>query len=359
MTVAPFQQHEVDPFDSTVTALPRRTQMSANMDQFERMGKWLELFMGTAKVAGHLANTNFVPEPLRGRPEDIAAAMMKGLELGIDPLDALANMFVVKGRVGFSAEFMRRRVIEAGHEIQFDEQTDERCKVRGRRKGSQEWTTVVFTKQQANAGGVQNMAKWAADMLVARATSRLCRRVFPDVMSGAQIIEDVIDGVVVDMPSDEASQPTQGSRAVLQRKPRQRKAAEPAPAEPQAATPESELNDLDDFPAAEPAEPPQQELPPTDEPPQGDEPEEPASTAQNRKMHALFRDAAITDREDRLAVTGHILGYTLGSSSGITKTEASKLIDTLEHWATTGDTDDQVREILNTLTMNETADAQS
>ena len=351
MTVAPFQQHEVDPFDSVATALPRRPQVAANMDQFERMSKWLELFMGTAKVAGHLANTNFVPEPLRGRPEDIAAAMMKGLELGIDPLDALANMFVVKGRVGFSAEFMRRRVIEAGHEIQFDEQTDERCKVRGRRKGSQEWTTVVFTKQQATTGGVQNMQKWAADMLVARATSRLCRRVFPDVMSGAQIIEDVIDGVVVDLPSDEPSQPTQGSRAVLQRKPRARKAAEPAPTPPPAAAPGP--NDLDAFPAAEP---PRQELPPADEPLPDDQPAEPASTAQNRKMHALFRDADITDRDDRLAVTGHILGYSLESSSGMTKPEATKLIDTLERWASAGETDDQVREILNTLTMNE-ADA--
>lgn len=332
-----------DPF-STELAAPRRLTAAAigGNDQFERMGKWIELFMGTAEVAKHLAQTAFVPDAMNGKPADIAAAMMRGLELGIDPLDALSSLYVIKGRVGFSAEFMRRRVLEAGHEIIFDEQTDERCKVRGRRKGSQEWTTVVFTKQQAQTAGVQNMLKFPADMLVARATSRLCRRVFPDVLSGAQIVEDIVDGVIIEVPTDDTA-PAAGSRQVLQRKPRQSRkaAAEPAAPAPAESAPSS---DIDEFPGDEP-EPAQQ--PDAEQPPAAGEPEEPPTGPMNKKMHVLFRDAGLTDRDDRLAVTSAILGFTVDTSSGLTKSEGKKLIDTLDQWQTSGELEDQVTEILN------------
>lgn len=93
--------------------------------------------------------------------------------------------------------------------------------------------------------------------------------------------------------------------------------------------------------------------PPPDEPPAGDDdgPGEPSRPAQNRKMHAQFRDAGITDRDDRLTVSSHILGFTLDTSSGLTVAEASKIIDTLDQWQTDGVTDAQVRDILNTATI--------
>jgi hypothetical protein len=58
------------------------------------------------------------------------------------------------------------------------------------------------------------------------------------------------------------------------------------------------------------------------------EPEPPLATqAQHRKMHALFREAGITDRDERLAAVGHILGRDLETSKTLTKVEASKVID--------------------------------
>src|SRR5262249_6245977 len=157
-----------------------------------RMGRWLQLFMATAEVAQHLARTDFVPDAMRGKSENVAAAMMQGLELGIDPLDALANIHVIKGKVGYSAEFMRRRIIEAGHHIESQEPTDKRCRIKGRRNGTQEWQTVPYTADNARKAGI-DLGKYPQDKLVARASSRLCRRVFPDVLTGAAIIEDLVD----------------------------------------------------------------------------------------------------------------------------------------------------------------------
>lgn len=352
-----------DPF--LPEARTAHTRQLSGVDQFDRMGRWLDLFMATAEVAKILARTNFVPDAFRGQPEDIAAAMMRSLELGIDPLDGLSNFHAIKGRVGMSAEFMRRRVLEAGHEIVFDEQTEDRCKVRGRRKGSQEWTTVVFTKQHAAQAGTQNMAKFPADMLVARASSRLCRRIFPDVLAGMLIIEDIADGEVID-----ADPAPVGTGRPLQRKRQPRKAPETrAPAAPAAAEP-GPANDLDEFPGAPTEEPgaagraiaERLNTERHDEAPSDGEPESPASQPQNRKMHALFRDIGLTDRADRLTITSHILGFPVDTSAGLTVAEASKVIDTLERWQTDPEllreqsVDDRIRDILNTGTLRETED---
>jgi hypothetical protein len=89
--------------------------------------------------------------------------------------------------------------------------------------------------------------------------------------------------------------------------------------------------------------------PPPDEPP--DETEGPPTAAMNRKMHALFRDANVTDRDDRLTVTSSILGFELTTSASLTHSEGMKLIDTLEKWSQSGELDDQIREILNAATL--------
>lgn len=89
-------------------------------------------------------------------------------------------------------------------------------------------------------------------------------------------------------------------------------------------------------------------------------PDDPADAAQNRQMHALFRDLNIKDRGDRLAVTGAILGFKLDSSSGLTSTEADSIISTLKLWKSGRDEDgneidaqDVIREILNRASLAE------
>lgn len=120
--------------------------------------------------------------------------------------------------------------------------------------------------------------------------------------------------------------------------------------------------------AASGARPERDEIPPPPEPDPGPPPprdqsttptaqavpnvaDPPASTAQNRKMHALFREAQISDRADRLAVTSAILGFRLDTSAHLTLSEANTLIDTMERWKQEGVTDTKVRDVLNTITL--------
>lgn len=288
-----------------------RTARITGNDQFERMGKWLELFMSTAEVAQVLARTAFVPEPMRGQPENIAAAMMKSLELGIDPLDGLSSIHVVKGKIGFSAEFMRRRILEAGHEFVIDESTDDRCKMRGRRAGSTEWQTAVFTADQARKAKIV-LGDYPADKLVARASSRLCRRVFPDVLAGANIIDDLLD-------DDTEETPATGAAVRRKRAPRAVKASdEPKP------QPVADVDDLlDDAPAEpEPSEP--ESAPDEDE----------ITKPQLQKLSILRQTNGYADtdegRADWFQWVETNIGRTVGTNKDLTKAEASVLIDVLE-----------------------------
>lgn len=373
MTVSTIGGGEVatNPFDIGGRLLPPQ-QLPARGDQFERMGKWLELFMATAEVAKVLARTAFVPEPMRGQPEDIAAAMMKALELGIDPLDGLSSMHVVKGKVGFSAEFMRRRIIEAGHEIEFDETTDDRCKMRGRRAGADKWQTVTFTAENARKAKI-NLGDYPADKLVARASSRMCRRVFPDVLAGAAIIEDIIDGEIVEGTFEAPAAAAQPAQPSLQRKrqPRKAAAAQPQPPAPDEAQ-TAPASDLDEFPGGWDAQMEKQtqttiealdreraesaKVQPTPSQQAADANDDP--THLNRRMHVLFGKADLdkNNREDRLTVTSAIVGRPIESSNDLSLDEAQKLVDRLGQWERDGVIGERVTDILNEAAIRE-ADA--
>jgi hypothetical protein len=58
--------------------------------------------------------------------------------------------------------------------------------------------------------------------------------------------------------------------------------------------------------------------------------EQRVTQAQHRRMHALFREAAITDRDQRLAYTCEAIGRQITTSSDLTKAEASQVIDKLD-----------------------------
>jgi hypothetical protein len=324
-------------------------------DPTQRLRDWVDLFREVVKAAEFLSKTPFVPREMTGKAADVAACIMKGHELGMDPLDALANIFVINGRVGMYAEFMRRRIIQAGHTFRIVESTDNRCVVEGTRKDGGEPQRASFTNEQARRAGI-DLGRYPADKLVARATSRLCRQVFPDVLSGTLIAEDLIDGLI---PTDEPvapaeTQPTPERPALK----RARKPRTPKATNTQAPT-TTAVDDTDDLlddttpqtPAAGQSTAPP-DAPPaagqtldakteTDifaiadalaDPPIDTPPELPARPQQNRMMHALFRELAIDNRDDRLTITSHILGYPITTSTGITIHEASRIIDQLQTW---------------------------
>ena len=121
---------------------------------------WAEEFADVYRVSEALSKTPFVPREMIGKTADVAAAIMRGRELGLDPFDALGSIYIVHGRVGYYAEFMRRRIIQAGHKFRVVENTDNRCILEGTRKGDSEPSRATFTAEQAKLKAEQEYERY-------------------------------------------------------------------------------------------------------------------------------------------------------------------------------------------------------
>lgn len=178
---------EIETFD------PTRGSMAAIT------GGHLLAFQDWAKV---VAVGSTIPDALRGKPADVFVTVMHGLDLGLRPMQALNLVYVVKGRPSLSAEGMRSLILDAGHELQV-EADEKKATVRARRAGTDTWVEASFTIEQAKKAklGGANWDAYPEDMLVARATSRLAKRYFPDVTNGLASTEELIDGAEISKPT--------------------------------------------------------------------------------------------------------------------------------------------------------------
>ena len=254
---------------------------------------WVPILKQVGELAVGIAGTDFVPKALRGKTAAISACILLGRELGMSPMTSLTGIYVVDGHPTLAAATMRALVYAGGHRIHVDDWTDQRCTLTGQRRGDDEPTaTVTYTLADAQRAGLSGRATWKTyprNMLLARATSELCRAVFPDVIAGLGLADD----------TDE--QPT--TRTTIRRRPAQ--AAEPATAEPD---PNHQAN-------------PQQEDPP------------PMITMpQLKKLQVMFRERGVRTREARLKYTAGLLGRDITSTSDLTRDEASDVIERLADW---------------------------
>lgn len=155
--------------------------------------QWVYEASQAARIAASLAKTSFVPASLRGKPEDITAAILAGQELGLQPMTALRSIDIIQGTPALRAHAMRGLVQSHGHEIEVVESDDEHCAMRGRRRlgttitgfiyGS--WQEVVWDLDRARRMGLTDKPEWKKQprtMLIARATGELCRLIAADAL---------------------------------------------------------------------------------------------------------------------------------------------------------------------------------
>lgn len=216
------------------------TAQDVRQDLRERTtDSWTSVVAEVAKLANHIAGTDFVPKGLRDNPPAVTGAIMFGREVGFPPMTALQTLHNIEGRVSISAEGQRALVLQAGHEIVTVESTSAKCVMKGRRKGSTEWSNTSWTLDDARKAGLTNKTNWQKyprAMLVARASADLCRLAFPDVIRGLMALEELEDVVAITGVEPVAPEPP----AKVQRKAR-KKADPPVKAEtPDEPLPEDE-----------------------------------------------------------------------------------------------------------------------
>ena len=139
------------------------------------------------KTAQKIANTIFVPTAFRGKPESVFAAILYGSELGLGAMQALNSIHVIEGKPSMSPELMRALVARAGHRLDVKLASNDKVVLWGKRADNDSEATVEWSMKDAQQAGLAGRGAWKTyprAMLLARATSEICRMIFADVVAG-------------------------------------------------------------------------------------------------------------------------------------------------------------------------------
>ena len=164
------------------------TQQAAEISEsgMEDLMRQAEAMSAAHKLATVLCNTQMVPATFRGKPDDGAAAILYGAEVGLKPQQALQQVFVVHGQPAIYARTMVALLKAKGYSFQTVESTDESVTVSGKSPRG-EVETSTWTLARAKKAGYISNKKYQTDpqaMLYAKAASEVSRKLAPDVLLG-------------------------------------------------------------------------------------------------------------------------------------------------------------------------------
>jgi len=269
-----------------------------------RLVEWAEEARAAHSLAEALCQTPFAGA-YANNPGGATAAILKGSEVGLTPVTSLGAFDLISGKPAPQALTLRALVQSRGHRVWIESSTDSECVAKAVRRGESEVHVSKWTIKRAQSLGLTNKSNWKtqpAAMLMARATSEVCRLVAADVILGI--------GYSAEELSDNEPAPTvRVSRAKAVPEPMPEPDLEPTPQTDDAAAP---------TPPSEGVTPPAAAASP-----------EVITDAQLKKLHTSFTEAGIKDRDKRLTYVANILGVEVGSSKDLTKAQAHKIIESL------------------------------
>lgn len=191
----------------------------------DALQRQVEAMDAASRLAGALCNTDMVPKQYKGKPDDGAAAILYGAELGLNPIQSLQNVMVINGKPGVEARTMVAFLKTKGYRVETVESSDKKVTVRGIAPDGHEEMSTWTIDRAAQAGYTSNALykKIPQQMLYAKAATEVCRKLAPDVLLGiAYSTEELRLEQAVKATAKRVDRPARGSsglRAALERKP--------------------------------------------------------------------------------------------------------------------------------------------
>ncbi len=160
------------------------------------------------KFADMLSKSNLVPKDFIGNAGNILVAIQWGMELGLQPMQSMQNIAVINGRPSLWGDSVIA-LVKASPVCEYvvEEVNDNGATCKVKRKGEPEqvrYFTVDDAKKAGLWGKTGPWTQYPKRMLQMRARSWALRDVFPDVLRGMPIAEELQD-----MPSEKDVTPTQ------------------------------------------------------------------------------------------------------------------------------------------------------
>ena len=151
--------------------------------------------------AGYLADSDMVPKDFKGKPGNCLVAIQWGMEIGLKPLQAMQNIAVINGRPslwGDAVIALARNSPVCEYIIEEDDGSTATCRVKRRGESEQFRTFSMADAKLAGLVGKQGpWTQYPRRMRQMRARAFAIRDVFPDVLKGLPVAEEVMDAPAV------------------------------------------------------------------------------------------------------------------------------------------------------------------
>ncbi len=147
--------------------------------------------------SNYLADSDMVPKDFKGKPGNCLIAMQWGAEIGLKPLQAMQNIAVINGRPslwGDAVIALARSSPACEYIHESDDGHTATCKVK--RRGEPEQVRTFGMDDAKAAGLLGKQGPWTQypkRMRQMRARGFAIRDVFPDVLKGLAVAEEVMD----------------------------------------------------------------------------------------------------------------------------------------------------------------------
>jgi hypothetical protein len=156
-----------------------------------------QTFDEALRFAEVMSKSNIVPKDYQGNPGNILVAVQWGMEIGLQPLQAMQNIAVINGRPSIWGDSMLALVQGSGLMEYINEtQSDSGCVCVVKRKGLPE-TIREFSVEDAKKAGLWNKsgpwANYPKRMMQMRARAFALRDTFADVLRGMAMAEEALD----------------------------------------------------------------------------------------------------------------------------------------------------------------------
>jgi hypothetical protein len=163
-----------------------------------------------------VADTDFAPKAMKGKPADCALAIIYGSELGVTPMAALQNIAVINGKPSVYGDLLLALCMGSPLCSYVKEKVDGEgdamvatCETL--RRGYESPTVRTFSMTDAKTAGLlQKDGPWkqyTSRMLAMRARGFALRDAFPDVLRGVISAEEAQDYQTITVPSEPVNQP--------------------------------------------------------------------------------------------------------------------------------------------------------
>jgi len=134
-----------------------------------------------------------------------AQAMVKiqaGQELGIKPFAAMNGIHIIKGKATIGAGLIASSIKGSGkYDYRIITQNDKVCEIEFF-EGKESLGKSKFTIEEAKKAGTQNIDKFPANMLFARAISNGVKWYTPDVFQGPVYVPEEMQNITEDAPHE-------------------------------------------------------------------------------------------------------------------------------------------------------------